>query len=115
MTGYILLITLGSKFIGCWCDNCVLLPVVQAKEGLSVTMKFIDLFADLGGFHQALVSFGAEYVIASKINSELFDLNKQIGLHRNDSVPACVQVIIRTSVLNKILSTPGCGGLVGID
>ncbi len=37
-------------------------------------MKFIDLFAGLGGFHQALSSGGAECVFASELNSELANL-----------------------------------------
>ena len=40
-------------------------------------MKFIDLFAGLGGFHQALASFDAECVFASEINPELSDLYKK--------------------------------------
>jgi DNA (cytosine-5)-methyltransferase 1 len=40
-------------------------------------MKFIDLFAGLGGFHQALVAIGHECVFASEINPELAVLYKQ--------------------------------------
>jgi len=44
-------------------------------------MKFIDLFAGLGGFHQALHKLGHECVFASEINDELVDLyEKNFGI-----------------------------------
>ena len=44
-------------------------------------MKFIDLFAGLGGFHQALAAYGAECVFASEINPELSDIyEKNFGI-----------------------------------
>jgi DNA (cytosine-5)-methyltransferase 1 len=40
-------------------------------------LRFVDLFAGLGGFHQALASRGAECVFASELNKDLADLYKQ--------------------------------------
>ncbi len=37
-------------------------------------------------------------------------INEQVNRRRADNVPVCIQVIIRTSSLNVMLSTPGCGG-----
>lgn len=37
-------------------------------------------------------------------------INEQINRRRDDNVPVCIQVIIQTSNINIVLSTPGCGG-----
>ena len=45
------------------------------------SLKFIDLFAGLGGFHQALKQLGAECVFASEINFDLASLyEKNFGI-----------------------------------
>ena len=51
-------------------------------EGVAV-LRFIDLFAGLGGFHLALTSLGHECVFASEINPELQELYK-----KNFAIPA---------------------------
>jgi len=52
-------------------------------DGRRARLKFIDLFAGLGGFHQALVSLGHECVFASEIDPELAELYfKNFGLTR---------------------------------
>ena len=40
-------------------------------------MRFVDLFAGLGGFHEALGKVGGECVFASEINSDLAELYKK--------------------------------------
>lgn len=41
-------------------------------------LKFIDLFAGLGGFHLALEQLGCECVFASEINPDLRQLYEEI-------------------------------------
>lgn len=50
-------------------------------------MKFIDLFAGLGGFHQALTRLGHECVFASEKKENLADLYfKNYGIKPNTNI-----------------------------
>lgn len=56
-------------------------------DGRRARLKFIDLFAGLGGFHQALVSLGHECVFASEIDPELAELYfKNFGLRPHGDI-----------------------------
>ncbi len=57
--------------------SCFFKVLFQKYDGINNKMrklKFIDLFAGLGGFHLALQSLGHDCVFASELNSELRDL-----------------------------------------
>jgi DNA (cytosine-5)-methyltransferase 1 len=50
-------------------------------------MRFVDLFAGLGGFHQALVQLGHRCVFASEIDSELADIyEKNFGFRPHSDI-----------------------------
>jgi DNA (cytosine-5)-methyltransferase 1 len=56
-------------------------PRRRACRSSSSTLKFVDLFAGLGGFHVALSRLGHKCVLASEINAELREVyQKNFGL-----------------------------------
>lgn len=59
-------------------------------------LKFIDLFAGLGGFHLALEQLGCECVFASEINPDLRQLYE-----RNHGIP-CAGDITKVDIKNEI-------------
>jgi len=71
-------------------------------------MRFIDLFAGLGGFHQALESLGHECVFASELNSDLADLYsrnfgvKPHGEAQHNSAYVLMFEFDRTTVSSRI-------------
>jgi DNA (cytosine-5)-methyltransferase 1 len=54
-----------------------LLPIASDGTGAPLSMRFVDLFAGLGGFHRALQNLGHECVFASEIDPELRRLYKR--------------------------------------
>lgn len=57
------------------------------REGRLSKFKFIDLFAGIGGFHQAMASLGGECVLASEIDKPAIDVyRKNYGIDSNVNV-----------------------------
>lgn len=60
-------------------------------------MKFIDLFAGLGGFHKALHELGHECVFACEINTRLRELYK-INWGKNINIQGDIRNIVETNI-----------------
>ena len=63
-------------------------------------MKFVDLFAGLGGFHQALERLGHECVFASELNSNLADLyERNFGIRPHGDIREAHELVPAHDIL----------------
>lgn len=63
-------------------------------------MRFIDLFAGLGGFHQALTSLGHECVFASDIDEQLAELySKNFGIKPHGDIREAYKLVPKHDIL----------------
>jgi DNA (cytosine-5)-methyltransferase 1 len=63
-------------------------------------MRFIDLFAGLGGFHQAMASLGHSCVFASELNGDLADLyERNFGVRPHGDIRRAIEEVPEHDIL----------------